>query len=89
MKLILLTLLAIATSGTAADKIKVLIVDGQNNHNWKMTGNFFRAELPTDNSAGPVLLQLTNVAVLNRPGQERTEITVPQRVALPSMVRGL
>ena len=37
MKLVLLTLLAIAATSTAADKIKVLIVDGQNNHNWKMT----------------------------------------------------
>ena len=37
MKLLLLTLFALASTSTAADKIKVLIVDGQNNHNWKMT----------------------------------------------------
>ena len=37
MKTFLLASLALATSATAADKIKVLIVDGQNNHNWKMT----------------------------------------------------
>ncbi len=34
--------LALATAATAADKIKVLIVDGQNNHNWKMTTPVFR-----------------------------------------------
>jgi uncharacterized protein len=37
MKTFLLATLALATAATAADKIKVLIVDGQNNHNWKMT----------------------------------------------------
>lgn len=30
-------LVASAASGLAADKIKVLIIDGQNNHNWKAT----------------------------------------------------
>lgn len=37
MKLLLALSLALATSVTAADKIKVLIVDGQNNHKWKET----------------------------------------------------
>ena len=40
MKASLLASLALAlalSSAAAADKIKVLIVDGQNNHNWKMT----------------------------------------------------
>jgi type 1 glutamine amidotransferase len=37
MKTFLLASLAFAVSATAADKIKVLIVDGQNNHQWKMT----------------------------------------------------
>jgi uncharacterized protein len=37
MKLFLALSLALATSVTAADKIKVLIVDGQNNHKWKET----------------------------------------------------
>jgi uncharacterized protein len=38
MKLLLaLSLAAFATSATAAENIKVLIVDGQNNHKWAMT----------------------------------------------------
>ena len=37
MKSFLLIFLALVVTGAAADKIKVLIVDGQNNHNWKMT----------------------------------------------------
>ncbi|MEQ1851150.1 MAG: ThuA domain-containing protein [Chthoniobacteraceae bacterium] len=37
MKFLLALSLALATSVTAADKIKVLIVDGQNNHKWKET----------------------------------------------------
>ena len=37
MKAFLLASLALAVTATAADKIKVLIVDGQNNHKWKET----------------------------------------------------
>jgi type 1 glutamine amidotransferase len=37
MKTFLLAFLALAVTATAADKIKVLIVDGQNNHKWAMT----------------------------------------------------
>ena len=37
MKTFLLATITLAISATAADTIKVLIVDGQNNHNWKMT----------------------------------------------------
>ena len=37
MKTFLLASLAFVVSATAADKIKVLIVDGQNNHKWKET----------------------------------------------------
>jgi type 1 glutamine amidotransferase len=37
MKTFLLALLTLAVSATAADKIKVLIVDGQNNHKWRET----------------------------------------------------
>ena len=37
MKTFLLASIACAVSATAADKIKVLIVDGQNNHKWAMT----------------------------------------------------
>ncbi|GDX09443.1 hypothetical protein LBMAG57_12150 [Verrucomicrobiota bacterium] len=37
MKTFLLASLTLAVSAAAADKIKVLIVDGQNNHQWKMT----------------------------------------------------
>ena len=37
MKAFLLASLSLAVSAIAADKIKVLIVDGQNNHQWKMT----------------------------------------------------
>ncbi len=37
MKATLLASLTFVVSATAADKIKVLIVDGQNNHQWKMT----------------------------------------------------
>ena len=37
MKTFLLASLALAVSATAAEKIKVLIVDGQNNHKWAMT----------------------------------------------------
>ncbi len=37
MKSLLLASLVLTASATAAEKIKVLIVDGQNNHNWKMT----------------------------------------------------
>ena len=42
MKLLLIATLALATVASAADKIKVLIVDGQNNHNWKMTTPMLR-----------------------------------------------
>lgn len=37
MKALLITSLSLAVSAIAADKIKVLIVDGQNNHKWKET----------------------------------------------------
>ena len=37
MKTFLLASLALAVTSTAADKTKVLIVDGQNNHKWMMT----------------------------------------------------
>ena len=33
----LVVLLAATLPATADDKLKVLIVDGQNNHNWKAT----------------------------------------------------
>ena len=42
MKLLLIATLSLATVASAADKIKVLIVDGQNNHNWKMTTPMLR-----------------------------------------------
>ena len=35
MKTFLLALLALVSTAVAADKIKVLIVDGQNNHDWR------------------------------------------------------
>ena len=37
MRALLLTCLTFAVTASAADKIKVLILDGQNNHNWKST----------------------------------------------------
>ena len=43
MKTFLLATFALATAASAADKIKVLIVDGQNNHNWKMTTPLLKA----------------------------------------------
>lgn len=43
MKTFLLATLALAVAASAADKIKVLIVDGQNNHDWKMTTPVLKA----------------------------------------------
>ncbi len=42
---LLLMLLASASVSTAAAPIKVLIVDGQNNHNWKAMTPFMKAQL--------------------------------------------
>ena len=51
--------------GTASNAATVTV----NHQPAARQGGYFRVELPVDNTAGPALLQVTNVAVLNRPGQ--------------------
>jgi type 1 glutamine amidotransferase len=44
-RLALLALLAVSVPAAAAEKVRVLIVDGQNNHNWKATTPWLKREL--------------------------------------------
>ncbi len=45
--LAMIGLLSICTVGAAADPIKTLIVDGQNNHNWAETTPILKAMMET------------------------------------------
>jgi hypothetical protein len=42
---IIIAVLAVALTSQAADKIKVLIIDGQNNHKWAITSPIMKSQL--------------------------------------------